>query len=124
MVTGLKQTHHRICRAGSDHEATGSDREECLMDNTAAIFEMFGGQSIYDSFPTDEFPEDVQGWRSTHHVFEKTIDALHPSVIAEVGVWKGGSSIHMAKICRSLGLNTKVLSIDTFLGSVEHEMKK
>src|SRR5205085_2313831 len=41
-------------------------------------------------------------------------------IFVDVGVWKGQSTIFVAKLMRSLGLDGCVISVDTFLGSVEH----
>ncbi len=49
-----------------------------------------------------------------------TITALRPSVIVEVGVWKGGSTVFMANAVKEMGLASVVIAVDTWLGSSEH----
>ncbi len=63
---------------------------------------------------------DLQGWGSQHRYLTECIDTLHPSVIVEVGVWKGASTIHMATRLRDLGIDGVVIAVDTWLGSWEH----
>jgi Methyltransferase domain len=65
-------------------------------------------------------PLDSQGWSSTSHVFEEIIKEISPRLIVEVGTWKGGSAIHMAKTCLKYYNDFEIVCIDTFLGSVEH----
>ncbi len=77
------------------------------------------GVNIYAGFvPT--FAEDRQGWNSQHPAFEAIIGKLRPSVVIDVGVWKGNSTIHLAELMRRHGLAGAVIAVDTFLGSVEH----
>jgi predicted O-methyltransferase YrrM len=40
--------------------------------------------------------------------------------VVEIGVWKGGSVITMAKALSELGLDGVVIAIDTWLGSSDH----
>lgn len=63
--------------------------------------------------------EDLQGWNSDHPIFRQLIEQTQPEVIIEVGTWKGASAIRMAKICKELGLTTKIYCVDTWLGSIE-----
>jgi hypothetical protein len=77
-------------------------------------------ENPYIGFNVDDHPEDLQGWASTDPIFKDTIRAVRPALIVEVGSWKGASAIHMADICREAGLSTKILCIDTWLGSPEH----
>lgn len=74
----------------------------------------------YAGFDVADHPEDLQGWASTDPIFEHAIQTLRPHLIIEVGTWKGASAIHMANLCRDLRLDTKILCIDTWLGSPEH----
>lgn len=64
-------------------------------------------------------PEDIQGWNGNSTVFYDFINELRPNTIVEVGTWKGQSAINMAKIVKSLNLNTKIYCVDTWLGSIE-----
>jgi len=63
---------------------------------------------------------DLQGWGSSHEVFRHAIGLTKPRLIVEVGTWKGASAIHMAKICKELGLQTEIVCVDTWLGNWQH----
>lgn len=80
---------------------------------------IWNGQDPFLGFPTAIFQVDKQGWNNTHHYLTEAIDA--PGLlVCEIGVWKGGSTIAMAERMRELGTDGAVLSVDTWLGSVEH----
>ena len=65
------------------------------------------------------WPQDLQGWQSNCPIFEELIDKVQPKTIVEIGSWKGGSAINMAKLCKARGLDTKIYCIDTWLGASE-----
>lgn len=81
---------------------------------------LYKGVDIYAGFDADSSKVDMQGWGSDHPILPWTIENLKPQLIIEVGSWKGRSAINMAKHIQSLGLDTEVLCIDTWLGSPEH----
>jgi hypothetical protein len=81
-------------------------------------------KSPYEGFDHSKIKLDLQGWGSEDQVFEALIKAVKPKVIVEVGSWKGASAIHMAKLCTELGLPTKIICVDTWLGSAEHHIYK
>lgn len=64
-------------------------------------------------------PEDNQGWNGNSYVFEQLIQQTSPSIIVEVGSWKGQSAINMGKAVKKLNLLTKIYCIDTWLGAIE-----
>lgn len=64
-------------------------------------------------------PEDLQGWNGTSEVFKTLISKTVPSVIVEVGTWKGQSAITMGKAVKELNLSSKIYCVDTWLGAVE-----
>lgn len=63
---------------------------------------------------------DMQGWQSYHRYLSQEIQRLKPEIIVEIGVWKGLSSIHMAKILREHNIPGLVIAIDTWLGGWDH----
>lgn len=63
---------------------------------------------------------DLQGWDSQNPAFEDSIKEIQPKLIVEVGTWKGGSAVHMAKTCLKYYDDFEIVCIDTFLASVEH----
>ena len=64
-------------------------------------------------------PSDLQGWNGDSPVFGRLIGELLPSVIIEVGSWKGQSAINMGGVVRGLGLSCKIYCVDTWLGALE-----
>lgn len=87
-------------------------------------FDTFNLKSPYRRFDKDALQKNVEvaNWQYSDSVptFNKFITELRPDVIIELGSWKGWSAIQMAKICRQRNLNTKILCVDTWLGSEEH----
>jgi cephalosporin hydroxylase len=76
-------------------------------------------ENPYVGFKTKGHPADVHGWGSDAPIFAELIERLAPRLIIEVGSWKGASAIHMAGVCKRLGLDTTILCVDTWLGAVE-----
>ena len=76
--------------------------------------------SPYEGFDPDAYAPDLQGWGSDDPIFRELIAAIRPKVIIEVGTWKGASAIHMARVAEELGLDTRIICVDTWLGSPEH----
>ena len=75
------------------------------------------GVDPYEGVTTDR--TDFQGWNSTHPWLTETIEEGMPSVIVEVGVWKGTSVITMAEKIRDMGIDAVVVAVDTWLGGFE-----
>ena len=79
---------------------------------------IYGEINPYDGLSL--LPLDEQGWASNSPIFDEVIKELQPKTIIEVGTWKGGSAIHMAKTCLKYYDDFEIICIDTFMGSVEH----
>lgn len=73
--------------------------------------------NIYSNL--DILPEDISGWNGNSKVFRSLIEEISPSVIVEVGSWKGQSAITMGEALRDLKLSAKIYCIDTWLGAIE-----
>lgn len=74
---------------------------------------------LAEGFDPTPYPTDVQGWGSDSPVFAELIASVRPKLIVEVGTWKGASALHMARCCDELGLETRIICIDTWLGAYE-----
>lgn len=74
-------------------------------------------QSIYSN--VELLPKDISGWNGLSSVFAKLISETKPSLIIEVGTWKGQSAINMANFIKENKYQTKILCIDTWLGALE-----
>lgn len=60
-------------------------------------------------------------WEGEAYInFEEVVTQLRPSLIVEIGTWIGGSAMWMGEAVKKLNLDTEIVCIDTFLGSVEH----
>lgn len=81
------------------------------------IMKLIHATNPYDGFvPGDE---DLHGWGGHPEFFEQMIVDSKPSLIIEVGSWKGRSAVVMGKIIKDLGLDTKIVCVDTWLGATE-----
>jgi hypothetical protein len=63
---------------------------------------------------------DFQGWASDHPYLVRAIEEVRPSVVVEIGVWKGGSVMTMADHMKALSLDGVVIAVDTWLGAWDH----
>ncbi|HUG92288.1 MAG TPA: class I SAM-dependent methyltransferase [Planctomycetaceae bacterium] len=77
------------------------------------------GGNPYAGFPYERYRLDLQGSRPPA-VLRPLITELRPRLIVEVGSWKGDSALQMGEIIHEFGLDTAVVCIDTWLGSLEH----
>jgi hypothetical protein len=78
----------------------------------------------YQDFDGSGFELDLQGWGAERPILTGLIDEIQPKLIIEVGSWKGASSIKMGLHIKTRRLNTKILCVDTWLGSIEHWDKR
>lgn len=79
---------------------------------------IWGGGNPYAN--VDGSLVDMQGWASDNIYLTHAVEELRPQVVVEVGVWKGGSVITMARRMKELGIDGVVIAIDTWLGASEH----
>ena len=80
-----------------------------------------GKTKYYENFHTNKYGYTLQpGSIPADGTYEKWIQNFKPSVIIEVGSFLGYSAIKMAKEVQRLNLNTKIICVDTWLGSLEH----
>jgi SAM-dependent methyltransferase len=86
----------------------------------AIIDRIWQGKDPLHGFPGNLIEFDLQGWNSQHPYLTASLSEVRPQVVVEIGVWKGGSSIFMAKHLKESGLPAVVISVDTWLGSSEH----
>jgi predicted O-methyltransferase YrrM len=75
--------------------------------------------SPYAGFDFNTFPFDARGWGGQSPAFRELIAGVRPNLILEVGTWKGASALEMAAALRDLGLDTKIVCVDTWLGALE-----
>lgn len=73
-------------------------------------------KSIYAGIENTGLGVDLQGWNSNTPIFRELIAKTRPKLIVEVGAWKGASTVHMAGICKEMGLDTVIYSVDCWVG--------
>ncbi|KNY20254.1 methyltransferase [Methylobacterium sp. ARG-1] len=78
------------------------------------------GQDPFSNPPADLRTLDLQGWRSQHAFLDDAVREWRPSVIVEVGTWKGASTLYMAKAMVEYEIAGTVIAVDTWLGAVDH----
>ena len=81
--------------------------------------ELIHGYDIYKNFNYKKYPKRISGWNINPELYKTYIDNIEPTLILELGTWLGGSSIAMAKIIKEKDINTRIICIDTWLGSLE-----
>ena len=81
---------------------------------------LWHGQDPFANPPTTLRPLDLQGWRSQHVFLDDAVREWRPSIVVEVGTWKGASALHMAKAMGEHGVTGTVIAVDTWLGAVDH----
>ena len=86
----------------------------------SVIDKLWYGRDPFLNFPGSAYTVDKRGWNSAHRYLSEAIEDIKPKLVIEVGVWKGGSSMTMARKMRDLHLDSVVISVDTWLGSSEH----
>lgn len=76
-------------------------------------------EDVFERFDFQKFPLDLHGWGSQSAAFRELIVARSPRLIIEVGTWKGGSALEMARILDEQKSTAAILCIDTWLGALE-----
>jgi hypothetical protein len=73
----------------------------------------------YKGFIKENYFFDPQGWGSEAPIFTELIKQVKPSLIIEVGSWKGGSAITMGNAIKRENLECEILCVDTWSGAPE-----
>jgi predicted O-methyltransferase YrrM len=82
------------------------------------------GEDIWDGFKPTVFDEQVQGWNGNHPSLSRLARTPGSKVVVDVGVWKGQSTINLAKSLKEAEIDGCIIAVDTFLGSPEHWDRK
>ena len=77
----------------------------------------FFSHNVYENLSLR--PADLQGWQVDSDAYTKLVKEMRPSVIIEVGVWKGCTTIGFAEAMKAQNIKGKVLAVDTWLGALE-----
>jgi hypothetical protein len=73
-----------------------------------------------DYVPSRPACDYVDGWNGNHPSLSRLVGSTGANVVIDLGVWKGQSSITLARAMKEAGIEGCVIGIDTFLGSSEH----
>lgn len=80
-----------------------------------------GSTKYYENFDASIYGNTLEpGSMPADGLYEHWIQTTKPSLVIEVGSFLGYSAIKMAKEIKRLGLDSKIICIDTWLGSPEH----
>jgi len=85
----------------------------------AEKFRSIGIDRDYAALDLD-LPVDLQGWGSHHPIFKMIISEFRPSILVEVGSWKGASVINMARLAGKHDVATEFICVDTWLGGSDN----
>ena len=83
------------------------------------ILNLIHGYDIYKDFDHSKYVERLSGWNVNPVLYEEIISVKKPDIILELGSWYGASAISMGRIIKEKGLHTKIICVDTWLGSFE-----
>ncbi|MGU3362365.1 class I SAM-dependent methyltransferase [Methylobacterium sp. M6A4_1b] len=86
----------------------------------AIVDALWHGRDPFARPPDSLRPRDLQGWRSLHPFLDGAVAEFRPSVIVEIGAWKGASTLHLARSLAAHGVDGTVIAVDTWLGAVDH----
>jgi hypothetical protein len=82
---------------------------------------VLGDKKYYEDFDWEKYKDTLEpGSMPADGLYEHWIQNTKPNVVIEVGSFLGYSAIKMAKEVKRLGLPTKIICVDTWLGSPEH----
>jgi predicted O-methyltransferase YrrM len=91
-----------------------------VLDNVTKNKIQFSLASSFKNFTYQKEDVDLQGWAGNAPILTELVKSRKPKLIADVGVWKGQSTITLAKAAKENNNNAVVFAIDTWIGSPQH----
>lgn len=80
-----------------------------------------GPKKYYEGFDIAPYKNSLRaGGVPFDGMYEEWVRRTRPEVIIEVGSYLGYSAVRMAQEVKRLGLNTKIICVDTWLGNVDY----
>ena len=73
----------------------------------------------YQDFDPSAWPDDPSGWGSDSPAFGELVETVRPNRLIEIGTWKGGSALTLARHLDRIGSDCEILCVDTWLGALE-----
>jgi Methyltransferase domain len=89
-------------------------------DRLDEAFASIGLTRDYSALDLDGLTLDVVFWTEDTPIYESLFAEARPALVIEVGSWKGASVLQMDEVSRRLGLETRFVCVDTWLGSSDH----
>jgi len=90
----------------------------------SAIMQALHGEDIWHGFlPRGPNQQPIHGWNGVFPPFKGLLSEVNNKIFVDVGVWKGQSTVFVAESMRDADIDGCVISIDTFLGSLEHSLR-
>lgn len=96
--------------------------KELIMSKT--LEELIYFQNPYQDLKIDDYPAEGVGSSFTKDLWDYVLKTTQPDYFLEVGSWKGGSAIDFAKHLKSIGSPTKIVCVDTWIGTYYHRMNQ
>lgn len=90
--------------------------------NKSALLKVLGWEDPWQSFDSQQVPH-LWGWGSSEETapfLAQLVQWIHPALLIEVGTWLGASAVDLVKACQAQRLDSCLLCVDTWLGSLEH----
>jgi Methyltransferase domain len=86
-----------------------------------SLMQQLYGANIWNGFEPAFAEAEIQGWNGNHPSLRRLAAMHSPTrIVIDIGVWKGQSTVTMARSMKEGGIDGAVIAIDTFLGSPEH----
>ena len=92
--------------------------------NDDPLYGLLHEGDVYEGIDPDSYEKILYGWNDKNEIFDRLVEEIRPRYILEIGSWLGASAIHMGNAVRRAGLDTKIVCVDTWLGSRDFMGKK
>jgi SAM-dependent methyltransferase len=81
----------------------------------------WNAKPAFEGLNPADYEHDEEGfWRHGDPLWRDLLEATRPHLLIEVGAYKGRTSIFLAHLIKEMQLQTKIVCIDTWVGSPEH----
>ena len=115
-----------VATAGASAAAAAASGANALnaISSVPTLSALYGDHNPYVGLSKRDV--DTRGWGQNASLYERLVKRLQPSVVVEVGVWKGGTTCAFAKaLRRHTPLQSSVIvAVDTWLGAPEFWTKR
>src|SRR5665213_781962 len=78
------------------------------------------GHDIWEGFKPTPTTREPEGWNGNHPSLKRLAGTSSTKTVIDVGVWKGQSTITLARAMKGARIDGCIIAVDTFLGSPEH----